>query len=173
MNPTFKPTSDSQAIRERLWALFAARERGELVTVPEIENATGSSHDEHGSRYWPLVKWLRGRHQSERGISIINQRLVGESLATHEEQLLITPKQNRRASRAIRRGRRAAEALPYAELTQHQAMIKDSQIAEAREQDRKLRESKERWNFLMRPMAPDPVRVRIAETEEEPEKATA
>lgn len=169
----FKPTSESTASRERLWGLAASLNRGDLMSIAQIEKATGFPHE--SSQYWNAVTWLRRRHEAERGISIINQKLVGESLATHAEQLDITPKQNRRASRAIRRGRKAAEALPYAELNQHQSMIKDRQIAEAKDADRKLRESKELYNFLMRGKAPDPVRVRLAESGdgEESKKETA
>jgi hypothetical protein len=173
MYETFKTSSESEARRERLWNLFARLDRGQLVTIREIEEATGFRHNDPTSGYWPIVKWLRRRHQSERGISIINQRLAGESLATHHEQLMIMPRQNKRARRAVVKGKNAAEALPYDELSHHQSMLKDSQIAEANEQVRKLRESKDRWNYLMRPLAPDPVRVKMADQDEESEKRTA
>lgn len=144
---------------ESLMLLFLTKERGQLATHDEIEKATGFGREDKKSPYYRIVQMVGKKHQEERGISIINEVMVGYTLATAEEQLHILAEKARRGRRQIVRGCIAVESLPDDDATDHQRQIRDALATSGRSAASAILQSNRLNEFLMRRKPGEPLRI--------------
>jgi hypothetical protein len=133
----------SETIRrksEKLWAVAARLDRGDVLTNEAIAGVVGVGPHEHP---WPtVVAKVRRRLLRERGIACLPEYGVGLRLLTDAEQITDLPAyRHRKSRRQIRHIERALVALDGAALTPHLRRLRQAQLEAARTARRQASEA--------------------------------
>lgn len=132
------------------YALVAKLERGETVSLAEIERATGLVRYE-GS-WHSIIGKLKRRSERERGITLWPVSGGGAyKLCTKDEQLHgVTRARNRRARKQLLKGLRSLECMPADELTLHDQQARAMMILHLRQGRSGLRkDAREEDEFVL------------------------
>lgn len=161
----FQPNAKIAEARDRLYGLFTEKDRGALIQHEEIEKSIGFVRKDIKGTYYRVVQLAAKKHQEERGVSILNEPLVGYFLATAEQQLKILADKTRRGRRQIIRGYQAVEAIPDDHATDHQRRLRDALVERGRQEAADLLQANRLNEYLMRAKPGDPLKIRVKKEE--------
>ena len=163
----FKISTRNQKARDAIYGLFAAKDRGDLVTHQEIEEACGLKRSKLKDSYYTIIDQVRKLHRGNRGITINSEVGVGYSLATAEQQLGEMARRTRKAKRQVSRGIKDTGSLPDDHATPHQQRVRDAIVAEGQRLAKESRDSTRLEDFLMRRKPGEPLRIHLRDDQVE------
>ena len=139
--------------------LFRKRARGQTVTYAEIEKAGGILRD--SSSWNTMVKRVKREVRREKGQTLVAMPNVGYRIETVTEQLHDRSiRRQREAVRRMTRGYIETDALPDAELSDHQRVVKSSKLTQMKTARRAVLYSLRLSHTLTKPSSNGTPRVR-------------
>jgi hypothetical protein len=134
----FEPIDAITRQVEAVYELFGQCIRGDVVPHYQIRAILGV--EPHEGRWDHVVNRVRARVQDERGIATWPETTVGYRLLTANEQVEDLPRWRlKKAARQACKARRSVEALPDANLSDHQRRVKRAQIEALRKATSEVR----------------------------------
>lgn len=158
---------EKQAIKGAVAAaleLLRKHKRGDVVPWAAIEGAAGF---ERYTRHWAaFLKRTRRDFMGETGICLWPVTDVGMELLTTQDQLITrSAKRRRKALRQMRRDVKELAAIPDADLTSRQKVLRANQVAAGREGARQVNRQLRLTQILAKPSSsgqPRPVMATAA-----------
>lgn len=140
-------------------ALFRRRGRGQTVTYAEIEKA--GDIDRESKSWGALVKRIKREVRREKGQTLVAVPNVGYRIETVTEQLHDRSiRLQRQATRRITRDITETDALPDAELSDHQRVVKHRKVDQAKTARRSVLYSLRLGHSLSKPTSNGMPRVK-------------
>lgn len=145
---------------ERLFKIMEPMQRGDILLMTVLDEVIGGERHEHP--WGAVLMKLKRKMEEERGITLVNEMMVGYVLAPKDVQLAQGVSRTRKAKRHIVRGVKSVSVLPDDDLTLHEKQRKTGTLDVLSGIERTMREQQRLQQFLLRPREHTP---RIAESD--------
>lgn len=149
-----------QDLADAVYGLVESLGRGDVLPNDAIEAVVGAPPNVHP---WPAVMAKVARRlRKERGIAFWPNHAGGKRLCTVQEQNSLPGERLRRMVRHARKGRRDANAIPAAEMTERQRLTRFFNVNALRDAERAARLNAKAIKAQLAPAQQPPKRPMMA-----------